>query len=197
MRIIRYTAWAAVAALALLVATLYMLESRSGEGGFKPALSIGGPFTLTTDEGKRLSSADLEGTPHAVFFGFTYCPDVCPTTLLEMTKTIEAMGDDADKMRFLFITVDPERDTPEQLNTYLSSFDPHITGLTGSPDEIAQVTENYRVYYEKVPSDDDYTMNHSALIYLMDANGRFVDILNYGADPETRLEKLKNLIDES
>jgi len=195
MRIIRYTAWAAVAALALLAAGLYATNGTSGSDGRPvPQLSLGGPFTLTTDEGKRLSSDTLKGKPFAIFFGFTYCPDICPTTLMELTTTIEAMGEDAGRMRFLFVTVDPERDTPDQLDTYLSSFDPRITGLTGTKQEIAQIAKAYRVYYEKVPTDGDYTMNHSSLIYLMDDKGEFVDVLAHGTDPDQRLTKLKQLV---
>lgn len=194
MRIIRHTAWAAVAALALLAAGLYATSGTSGDGRSVPQLSIGGPFTLTTDEGKRLSSDALKGKPFAIFFGFTYCPDICPTTLMELTRTIEAMGEDASKMRFLFVTVDPERDTPDQLNTYLSSFHPRISGLTGTKQEIEQIAKAYRVYYEKVPTDGDYTMNHSSMIYLMDEKGNFAGILGHGADPDQRLRKMKQLV---
>lgn len=195
MRIIRYATWTVIAALVIIVGGVYVFSTaeQSGSDG-RSGVAIGGPFTLTTDEGTRLSNADLKGKPFAMFFGFTYCPDVCPTTLSELTETIEALGQDADKMRFLFVSVDPQRDTPEQLKLYLSSFDRHITGLTGTVAEIDQIAKEYRVYYERVEQDGDYTMNHSALIYLMDENGDFVDVLAYGSDPDTRLKKLKKLI---
>lgn len=191
MPIIRYATWVVIAALVLFMAGFYVWSSGFG-GQSRP--SIGGPFTLTSDEGKQLSNEDLKGMPFAIYFGFTYCPDVCPTTLVELTETIEALGPDADKLRFLFVTVDPERDTPEQLNDYLSSFDPRFTGLTGTPEEIAKAAKVYRVYYERIEQDDDYTMNHSALIYLMDKNGKFNDVLSYGAGADERLQKIRKLI---
>jgi protein SCO1/2 len=191
MRMIRYSAWAAVAALVLAAGILYAVNGNSQNGGGSAA--IGGPFTLTTQDGKRLSSDELKGKPFAVFFGFTYCPEICPTTLYELTQTIEALGDTADKMRYLFITVDPERDTPEQMKTYLSSFDKRIIGLTGTPEDIKAAADAYRVFYEKVKTDDSYTMNHTALVYLMDADGKFKDVLATGVPPETRLQKLKSL----
>lgn len=196
MHVIRYGAWAAIAALALVIAVIYAVSGQSREGGAGPS-AIGGPFSLTTSDGKRLSNDDLKGKPFAVFFGFTYCPEVCPTTLLELSQTIKELGTAADGMRFLFISVDPERDTPEQLGTYLSSFDPHITGLTGTPEEIAAVAQAYRVTYEKVPTSDGYTMNHTALIYLMDEKGAFKGVLALGVPPERRLQKLKSLLGAS
>ena len=191
MPIIRYATWVVIAALVLFMAGFYVWSSGFG-GQSRP--SIGGPFTLTSDEGKQLSNEDLKGMPFAIYFGFTYCPDVCPTTLVELTETIEALGPDADKLQFLFVTVDPERDTPEQLNDYLSSFDQRFTGLTGTPEEIAKAAKVYRVYYERIEQDDDYTMNHSALIYLMDKNGKFNDVLSYGAGADERLQKIRKLI---
>jgi protein SCO1/2 len=156
---------------------------------------IGGPFTLTTQTGAKLSDTDLKGRPFAVVFGFTRCPEVCPTTLWEMTQAFKALGPDADKLRMLFISVDPTRDTPEFLARYLQSFDKHITGLTGTEAEIAAVGREYRIYYEKVPTEDgDYTMNHTATIFLMDAEGQFSGTIAYGEDMDMRLRKLRRLI---
>ena len=194
MRIIRYTAWAAIAALLLAIALIVTPGNRTADLAAKPGLDIGGPFTLTTHEGKRLSSEALKGKPFAIFFGFTYCPDICPGTLLEVTQSIAALGKDADKMRFLFVTVDPERDTPEQLALYLSNFDARIIGLTGTPEEIASVAKAYRIIYEKVPGKDDYTMNHTALVYLMDAKGELGGVIAYGLPAEMRLKKLRELV---
>ncbi|WP_395674747.1 SCO family protein [Inquilinus sp.] len=155
----------------------------------------GGPFRLTDQTGATLSDADLKGRPFAVFFGFTHCPEVCPTTLWEMSQALAALGPDADRLRVLFVTVDPERDRPEMLQQYLQSFDRRITGLTGTPEEIAAVAKSYRVYWRKVPtSDGDYTMDHSAMMYLMDADGRFSDIIAYGTPEAERLAKLRRLI---
>ena len=140
---------------------------------------VGGAFKLTDHNGRAVTEAEFKGKPFLVFFGFTHCPDVCPTALFEISETLRRLGPDADKARALFITVDPERDTPEKLKQYLSSFDPRIVGLTGTPDEIAAVTKTYKVYAKKVPTEGgDYTMDHSAIVYLMDRQGRFVAPFN-------------------
>ena len=141
--------------------------------------AIGGAFKLTDQNGKVVTDQDLKGHPFLVFFGFTHCPDVCPTTLFEVSEILRALGPDADRTRALFITVDPERDTPAAMKDYLSSFDPHMSGLTGDPAQIAAVAKAYRVYFKKVPLDDgSYTMDHTAIVYLMDKTGRFVAPLN-------------------
>jgi len=141
--------------------------------------AIGGPFKLTDQNGKVITEQDLKGHPFLVFFGFTHCPDVCPTTLFEVSEVMRALGPDAERARALFITVDPERDTPAVMKDYLSSFDPHLSGLTGDPAEIAAVAKAYRVYFKKVPLDEGgYTMDHTAIVYLMDKTGRFVSPFN-------------------
>jgi protein SCO1/2 len=146
-----------------------------GDRGIVPAPSaIGGPFALTDQDGKTVTERDLQGRPFLVFFGFTHCPDVCPTTLFEVSEVLRALGSDADKVGALFVTVDPERDTPDKLKDYLSSFDPHLRGLTGDPAAVAAMIKTYRVYARKVPQENGYTMDHYAGIYLMDKNGRFV-----------------------
>jgi protein SCO1/2 len=137
--------------------------------------AIGGPFRLTDQNGQAVSDQDLKGHPFLVFFGFTHCPDVCPTTLFEVSEILRALGPDADRVRALFITVDPERDTPALMKDYLSSFDPHLAGLTGDPAAVIAVAKAYRVYFKKVPLDQGgYTMDHTAIVYLMDKEGRFV-----------------------
>ncbi len=149
-----------------------------GGGGGANASGIGGPFTLTDQTGKTVTDADFAGEPKLVFFGYTHCPDVCPTTLSDITTMLGALGTDK-KAAVLFITVDPERDTPAVLKDYLSSFDPRITGLTGSPAAIAKVLQDYRVYAKKVTTGGgDYTMDHTALVYLMDKSGNFVQSFN-------------------
>jgi protein SCO1/2 len=140
--------------------------------------AIGGPFKLTDQNGKVVTDQDLKGHPFLVFFGFTHCPDVCPTTLFEVSEVMRTLGPDAERTRALFITVDPERDTPAVMKDYLSSFDPHLSGLTGDPAEIAAVAKAYRVYFKKVPQEGDYTMDHTAIVYLMDKAGRFVSPFN-------------------
>ena len=141
--------------------------------------SVGGPFRLTDQNGRAVSEQDFKGEPFVVFFGFTNCPDICPTTLFEMSEVLKRLGPDANRTAALFITVDPERDTPEKLKDYVSSFHPRIFGLTGTPEEIATVEREYRVYAKKVPlKDGDYTMDHTAVVYLMDKDGRFVAPFN-------------------
>ncbi|MBV9968400.1 MAG: SCO family protein, partial [Xanthobacteraceae bacterium] len=137
------------------------------------------PFRLVDQNGAPFSDQDLKGKPFLVFFGFTHCPDVCPTALFEMSEILRKLGSDADRTSALFITVDPERDTPASMKDYLSSFDPHIHGLTGDPAALAAVAKAYRVYYKKVPLDGgDYTMDHTAIVYLMDKDGRFISPFN-------------------
>ena len=141
--------------------------------------TIGGPFKLTDQNGQTVSEQDFKGHPFLVFFGFTHCPDVCPTTLFEVSEILRSLGPDADRTRAVFITVDPERDTPAVMKDYLSSFDPHLSGLTGDPAAVAAVAKAYRVYYKKVPLDQGgYTMDHTAIVYLMDKDGRFVAPFN-------------------
>lgn len=167
-----------------------------GSGSFYSSL-VGGPFQLKTHDGAPISNEDLKGKPFAIFFGFTQCPDVCPTSMLELTDMIQKLGPDADRMRFLFVSVDPERDTPDLLKAYLSNFDSRITGLVGTTDEIAAIAKAYRVYYEKVPTSGSYTINHTATIYLMDAQGRLANTLAYGEDADSRLKKLRRVLGKS
>ncbi len=153
--------------------------------------SVGGPFVLTSADGQRVSSASFEGAPTLVFFGFTNCPDICPTKLLEISEVLRATGDRAAKVRALFISVDPARDTPDMLKGYLASFDPRIVGLTGTQEEIDAVVKAYRAYAKKVPtSAGDYTMDHTAIVYLMDRKGRFVGAFNTDRPPQEGAQEL-------
>ena len=157
--------------------------------------AIGGPFKLTDQNGKVVTEQDLKGHPFLVFFGFTHCPDVCPTTLFEVSEVMRALGPDAERTRALFITVDPERDTPAVMKDYLSSFDPHLSGLTGDPAEIAAVAKAYRVYFKKVPLDEGgYTMDHTAIVYLMDKTGRFVSPFNLKRPTEAAAGDLRRYL---
>ena len=180
-----------VSALALLATVLALLP---GPQQSAPKVPIGGPFRLTSHEGKTFTDEDLKGKPFAVFFGFTHCPEVCPTTLYDLTQDLAALGKDADKMRVAFITVDPAQDTPELMKTYLASFDPRIVGLTGTEEEIAAVAKAYKIYYRKVPTESGYTMDHTATILLMDSKGEFYGTSNFQESQEVRREKLRKLI---
>jgi protein SCO1 len=164
--------------LAVVLAAILFVAGRSASVG--PAIAaVGGPFQLVDQDGKTVSDADMKGRPFLVFFGYTHCPDVCPTTLFEMSQMLHALGPDAGRIGALFITVDPERDTPAVLKDYLASFDPHLRGLTGGPAAVDAALKAFRVYAKKVPlKDGDYTMDHTAVVYLMDKNGRFVAPFN-------------------
>jgi protein SCO1/2 len=163
-----------LAGLALCLGVMLVLSDRLSNPVAQQVAAIGGPFKLIDQNGQTLSDQDLKGHPFLVFFGFTHCPDVCPTTLFEVSEVLRALGPDADRTRALFITVDPERDTAPIMKDYLSSFDPHLLGATGDPAAIAAVAKAYRVYYKKVPLEGGYTLDHTAIVYLMDKNGRFV-----------------------
>ena len=166
--------------------------------GSRPALqvaAIGGPFHLTDQNGKAVTDADMKGKPFLVFFGFTHCPDVCPTTLFDVSEVMRSLGPDADRAGALFITVDPERDTPASMKDYLTSFDPHLRGLTGDADALATVAKEYRVYYKKVPLDGgDYTMDHTAIVYLMDKDGHFVSPFSLKRKPDVAAAELRKYL---
>jgi protein SCO1/2 len=176
----------------LLVGLVLMLWALGGLKNVAAPAAIGGPFQLTDQAGHTVTEKSLQGRPTLIFFGFTHCPDVCPTSLFEISEVLKAMGGDADRVNAYFISVDPERDTTAAMKDYLSSFDPHLEGLTGNPEEVAKVITAYRVYARKVPlKDGDYTMDHTALIYLMDRDGRFVAPFNLKQTPEAAAADLK------
>jgi protein SCO1/2 len=161
----------------------------------QPRDTLGPSFELTDHNGKPFSSAALAGRPYAVFFGFTHCPDVCPTTLLEMSNVLQSLGADADRLRIVFVTVDPERDTPEQLRQYLESFDPRIIGLTGSEQQIAAVAKGWNAFHNKIPEGDGtYTVVHSAYVYLMDRGNRLAGTMGFQDTEAEQVAKLKALI---
>jgi protein SCO1 len=164
-----------VAGLILCTAVVLLL-SGGGQGPSMPQVAaIGGPFNLTDQNGRTVTDQDFKGRPFLVFFGFTNCPDICPTTMFEISEIMKKLGPDADRMRALFVTVDPERDTPSALKDYLSSFDPRIVAVTGDEAAIAAVAKAYRAYYKRIPlAEGGYTMDHTAIIYLMGKDGRFV-----------------------
>lgn len=179
-----------VAALTLLATVLLLVP----EPPQQARVPIGGPFRLTSHEGRPFTDENLKGKPFLVFFGFTHCPEVCPTTLHDLSQDLESLGRDAEKLNVAFITVDPARDTPELMKTYLSSFDPRIVGLTGTEEEIAAVAKAYKIYYRKVPTDGDYTMDHTATIFLMDSKGDFYGTSNFQESDEVRRSKLQQLV---
>jgi protein SCO1 len=179
----------------LAVGLLLMLWAMGGLKNVAAPAAIGGPFQLTDQAGHTVTEKSLQGRPTLIFFGFTHCPDVCPTSLFEISEVLKALGKDADRVNAYFISVDPERDTTAAMKDYLSSFDPHLEGLTGNPDEVSKAITAYRVYAKKVPlKDGDYTMDHTALIYLMDRDGKFVAPFNLQQTPEQAAADLKRYL---
>ena len=194
LRIVRLATWALV--IALTVATAVVLwRGDAVPPSTEEVAAIGGPFTLVDTDGQTVTEKSLAGRPHAIFFGFTHCPEVCPTTLSEISVLVDDLGPDGEKLDVYFVTVDPERDDPETIKSYLSSFSGKIEGLTGTEDEVATITTAYKVFRRKVPTDDgDYTMDHSAGVYLFGADGRFRGTIAYGENHDDALAKLKRLV---
>jgi protein SCO1 len=180
----------AVAVLAVAAIALYpVLRHRSGAG----ASLVGGPFKLQGPDGRVVTDADMKGEPFLVYFGYTNCPDVCPTTLAQMSDVLAKLPD--KPIRALFITIDPERDSAQSLKDYLQSFDPRIIGLSGDAEAIAKVEKAYRVYARKGPPENGgYGMDHSSIIYLMDAQGRFVEAFNVDRKPEESAKELEGYL---
>jgi protein SCO1/2 len=187
-------AWGAVAGVLLAAAFLYVGGPQGLALRLAGAATYGKPFVLTSHDGRPFSTETLQGRPYALFFGFTNCPDVCPTTLLEISNHLAALGPDADRLTVLFVTVDPERDTPEHLKAYLASFDARIVGLTGNAAEIASVAHAYHAFYEKVPTSSGYTLNHTATVYLIGPDGGLVGTLNHQEAEGVQRAKLKQLL---
>jgi len=182
-------------ASSLAAGLLVVLWLVGGFHGVSAPSAIGGPFQLSDQAGQTVTDASLKGKPTLIFFGFTHCPDVCPTSLFEISEVLRAMGPDADRVNAYFVSVDPERDTQAAMKDYLSSFDPHLKGLTGDSAAIARVISGFRVYAKKVPlKDGDYTMDHTALIYLMDRDGKFVSPFNLKRKPEEAAADLKRYL---
>jgi protein SCO1/2 len=165
-------------------------------GGANPT-GIGGPFTLEDGAGKKVTDSDFRGKYMLVYFGYTFCPDVCPTTLNAVADAMEKLGPAAGRVQPLFVTIDPKRDTPAVVKQYAAAFGPSITGLTGTPEQIAQVAREYRVYYAEHrtgPGPDDYSMDHSSILYLMGPNGAFVAPIRADQTGDEIAANLKKLI---
>ncbi|MFS2327567.1 SCO family protein [Brucella sp. H1_1004] len=156
---------------------------------------FGGPLKLVTMNGDAFTEQDLRSTPAAVFFGFTHCPEVCPTTLYELDGLMNDLGADRDKLKVYYITVDPRRDTTEIMRTYVSNVSKHIMGVSGTEANIEDAIKSYKIYAAKIPlQDGDYTMDHTASIFLLEKGGRFHDIIKYQEDHDVALQKMRDLI---
>jgi cytochrome oxidase Cu insertion factor (SCO1/SenC/PrrC family) len=155
---------------------------------------IGGPFALTDHTGKPRTDADFRGKLMLIYFGFTYCPDVCPTDLQQIGLAVDQLGAAGETVEPVFVTLDPERDTPEHLAEYMPYFHPRFVGLTGDADAIKQAASEYKVYYAKVPAADGYTVDHSAFIYLMDRDGKYLGFFPPGTSAERMVPTIRDYL---
>jgi protein SCO1/2 len=197
LRIVRISALAFSVAMIGTVIAIYAMRSSEASRPVaqqSESVAIGGPFALVDQDGNNVTDRDFSDKASVIFFGYTSCPDACPTTLLDLSNWLRDLGPDARRLNVLFISIDPERDTPARIKEYLSSFDPRIHGLTGTPEQIAATAKAYRVSYERVELEGgDYTMDHTAAIYLMDRSGHFVAPLSLQTEDKVALERLHKL----
>lgn len=165
----------------------WYVQKNSGE-------PYGAPFSLVDETGAPITEAAFRGHPSAVFFGFTHCPEVCPTTLFEMNGWLEKLGDDGKNIRAYFVSIDPERDTPEAMKNYVTNLSKRIKGITGEPDKVYAMAKSFGIYWKKVDTGDgDYTMDHTATVLLLDGTGDFAGTIAYEENRDTAVQKLKNL----
>lgn len=200
--VILFAAACAVIALALGLITMVVVGGRQQAAQTTDAATgqplVGGPFTLTDQDGQVVDQSILEGKWSLVFFGFTYCPDYCPTTLGVLNAVQERMGDKARNLQIVFISIDPERDTPQMLKDYLSSdgFPDGVIGLTGTPEQVAQVAREYRAFYQKVGEGEGYTMNHGLTVYLMGPDGQFRSAVAHDLGPSRTATLIENAMEK-
>ena len=191
------TGYAASIVLALFAAGFvgaYMVLSAPERVESQGAALVGGPFSLVDTDGKRVTDRDFRGKLMLVFFGYAHCPDVCRTELQTMSAVMDKLGPEAGKVAPIFISVDPKRDTPEALASYMKNFDPRITGLTGNESDISNVAKAYRVYYRKAGDAADYTVDHSGFVYLMDGEGKYLTHFSFNTTPESVIAVIKKKI---
>ncbi|WP_438753296.1 SCO family protein [Pararhizobium sp. O133] len=196
MKTLRIVLWVAVAVVAAVLGyAAYWMSNPKEQLAAGP---FGVPFELVSQTGQPISEKAFTGKPSAVFFGFTHCPEVCPTTLFELNGWLEKVDPDGTKLQAYFVSVDPERDTPEIMNQYVSNVSKRIIGISGPPDKVMEMVKGFRVYAKKIPLDEknpdgDYTMDHTASVFLLDAKGAFTGTIAYGENPDTAVQKLENL----
>ena len=185
----RIVLWSLVVVAAIAATALYVLRPAPQPIGAKP-------FTLESTAGGNFTNADLKGTPSLVFFGYTFCPDVCPTTMADIASWRQELGLSEDKLRTIFVTVDPDRDTKQVLTQYLAAFDPEATGLVGDAAQTEAVKASFGVFSEKGPADKNgyYAVNHTANVFLIGKNGEFEGTIDYGENKETAEAKIKRLV---
>ncbi len=188
---------AAILSLALVIGAAALFYRAGGHAPVSMGEAlIGGPFSLTDQNGRRVTEKDFSGKYMLVFFGYTYCPDICPTELQVMTEAVKQMGAKGDAIQPVFISFDTERDTPETLKAYVENFSPRLIGLTGTAEEIAAAAKAYRVYYRKVENGgaSDYLMDHSSIVYLMGPDGKFIKHFTYSTDAKALSEALGSAV---
>lgn len=196
MRTVRIVLWVlvAIAAAAFAYLTLKPAAQQQPEGAAINLAGMGGPFTLTGSDGQPFSSGALSGKPHAIFFGFTHCPDVCPTTLARLVKLRNELGAGDDSFRILFVTVDPERDGPAEVGKYAELFNSPVIGLTGTPAQIDQVKKQFGIFSRKVPDESgSYSVDHTSTVLLFDGRGRFTGTVAPEENDKAALAKLKRI----
>ncbi len=198
----RRTFWTGLALLATaaVLGSVVLIADRlsPGQEKMQATVNIGGPFTLTDHQGQTVTQDILNGKINLVYFGYSFCPDICPTDLQLIGQALDQLTpDELGDTQALFVSVDPERDTPQQLAGYVGLFHPSIRGLTGTPDQIAAAAKAYRAYYKKISAEEagtsEYLMDHSAFIYLMDRNGHFVRVFGHGVDPKEMVEWIRKV----
>ena len=192
-------AGAALAALVLAGAGVLGCRALDGGGNIVSSVAeIGAPFELIDDDGNPITEKAFLGHPNLLYFGFTRCPEVCPTTLYEMAGWLNTLGEEGRDIRAFFVSVDPERDTPEIMKGYAEAFTDRVTGITGDPAKVEALLKAWRVYYARVPTEDgDYTMDHTASVFLVDPQGHFQGTISYGERTDVALQKIRNLLAKS
>ena len=188
-----------LAVTGIVIAAIAAFILYGGGTGGKGVASIGGPFSLTDDKGETKTDKDFRGRYMLIYFGYTYCPDVCPTALQSMTEAVDRLAPETQaKITPIFITIDPERDTAKQLNAYVENFPPRLVGLTGTPDQIAQTARLYRVYFGRAKDEreesTEYLMDHSSIIFLMNPEGEYVTHFTHASTPEKMAERLAAVV---
>ncbi|MGY5807736.1 SCO family protein [Rhizobium sp. LEGMi198b] len=197
MKTMRIVVWVAVVIVAGLLGWLSFGITKSPEAAGEGPYGV--PFTLVAQNSQSISDQAFRGKPTALFFGYTHCPDVCPTTLFELDGWMKQVDPDGTKLNAYFVTVDPERDTPAIMNQYVSNVSTRITGISGDADKVMDMVKGFRVFAKKVPLDakdpnGDYTMDHTASVFLLDSAGRFAGTISYNENADIAVKKLQNLI---
>lgn len=199
MKTLRIVLWALVLVMAGVLGWLTLSIGESQKEIAEAPFGV--PFELVDQRGQPITEQAFRGKPTALFFGFTHCPEVCPTTLFELDGWLHQVDPDGTRLQAYFVTVDPERDTPELLGKYIANVTDRIIGIAGEPDKVGEVIKGFRVYAKKIPLDEadpqgDYTMDHTASIFLLDAGGRFTGTISYGENPDVAVKKLENLMNK-